>query len=1034
MIQNHVIMKKNYNSSFKKPWRFLFSFLILFLCFGFLSFADIPPYPMEIDGNPQEWCCSDITGSPTFTHVNDPFSTGVLDNQFTMGSKDYNETTANYWSMGQTKLKNDLANGAAVLLEGQYLCFAGDRARVSGAAQIGFWFFLNGTTPVEGDKKNNFQPEHAIGDILIVADFSQGGRYAQPYVYVWTGGAKGTGNLTLIPGASTIVAQNNETTFPVPTGWMYEDPSGIYPINAFFEGYIDLVHLAEQIEMILPDLPELDFCISSFLLECRSSKELNAALDDFIAGSFTVVPELTVEGAEICADEEIPELCAYSEDEGELIYQWYLDLEEDPIHTGQCYTPTVTATTTFWVTVTNELNCTSNAMPATLTIIPLPTYDDVEDVTHPACTFANQAAVNAAFADWVTDQYDNLNVQGGVDPQVTDNSLTVTIPGFCGGEVTVTWELDDECLNTSFTATFKILAPPAVNVTGPESETWSACDFANQAELTAAWQTWLDQFEVLEDGCGVTMPVLPSTGPVLCGTFTSTVEYSVADLCTSDSHTATFTLTAPPAVDVTGPDDEEWSACNFVNQAALNTAWQTWLNQFEVLEDGCGVIMPTLPSSEPVLCEPFTSTVVYAVADLCTSDSHTATFSLTAPPAVEVTGPDDEEWSACDFVDQAALTAAWENWLDQFEVLEDGCGVTMPTLPTVGPVLCEPFTSTVVYAVADLCTSDSHTATFALTVPDPIVAYCSAGSVDECMDETYIDGMFAAWKEGFYFTGGCLDAVDNSAALAALDWRAGWVKETGIVVTFTYQASDICSSDEVTCTFTVPPCIPDCETAYAMGSGATCFIPDFSQWGWTNLIGPGSYNWPLYASAAYCDISKAFLVGNVDVVYAGGYVNVTFNMAPGYSLDDQHVYVGYSMYPTGSDGSFTVAPGQYKNIGPFTGNVYVIVHGVVCGEFNTMPQAAIAPVQISLEPSDLKVYPNPFNTRVTFEFVSGKDANARLDIFNMPGQKVTTLLDRPVEKGVLNRIEYLPDVAPGVLFYRFTLDNEIFNGKLIYNK
>jgi hypothetical protein len=84
--------------------------------------------------------------------------------------------------------------------------------------------------------------------------------------------------------------------------------------------------------------------------------------------------------------------------------------------------------------------------------------------------------------------------------------------------------------------------------------------------------------------------------------------------------------------------------------------------------------------------------------------------------------------------------------------------------------------------------------------------------------------------------------------------------------------------------------------------------------------------------------------------------------------------------------------------------------------------------------SELKVYPNPFRGLVTFEFVSGHNANARLEIFNMLGQKVTTLLDQPVEQGVMNRFEYRPLVTSGMLFYRFSLDNEIFNGKMIYSE
>ena len=68
------------------------------------------------------------------------------------------------------------------------------------------------------------------------------------------------------------------------------------------------------------------------------------------------------------------------------------------------------------------------------------------------------------------------------------------------------------------------------------------------------------------------------------------------------------------------------------------------------------------------------------------------------------------------------------------------------------------------------------------------------------------------------------------------------------------------------------------------------------------------------------------------------------------------------------------------------------------------------------------------------EFVSGKTAEARLEIFNVTGQKIATLLERRVEKGVLNRIEYKPVMTPGVLIYRLSLDNEFSQGTLLYNK
>lgn len=120
------------------------------------------------------------------------------------------------------------------------------------------------------------------------------------------------------------------------------------------------------------------------------------------------------------------------------------------------------------------------------------------------------------------------------------------------------------------------------------------------------------------------------------------------------------------------------------------------------------------------------------------------------------------------------------------------------------------------------------------------------------------------------------------------------------------------------------------ETAYAKGNPAICFIPTFKNWGWTNPIMPGTYEWPLWAAAAQCDTSKGTLAGSVTVVYgADGYVTVTYNLFPGFKLQETHVYAGYDKFPKVGKRT-TVAPGAYTNSSPFNGSqVYVIAHAVV---------------------------------------------------------------------------------------------------------
>src|SRR5262249_19152524 len=155
--------------------------------------------------------------------------------------------------------------------------------------QIGFWFYLNGTAPhVRADGTQDFAPEHVVGDLLILADFTGGGRNAAVTVLQWvaTGGnvpnTNGTLNTTNIVG---IAAENNAGSAPVPSGWIFQ--SNTFATNEFYEGVVDLAGL---------NLPSL--CFSSFLLETRSSQSITASLDDFVSASFNVRPQKpTVTGA-----------------------------------------------------------------------------------------------------------------------------------------------------------------------------------------------------------------------------------------------------------------------------------------------------------------------------------------------------------------------------------------------------------------------------------------------------------------------------------------------------------------------------------------------------------------------------------------------------------------------------------------------------------------------------------------------------------------------------------------------------------------
>ena len=276
-------------------------------------------------------------------------------------------------------------------------------------------------------------------------------------------------------------------------------------------------------------------------------------------------------------------------------------------------------------------------------------------------------------------------------------------------------------------------------------------------------------------------------------------------------------------------------------------------------------------------------------------------------------------------------------------------------------------------------------------------------------------------------------------------------------------ATTVTVTDARGCTTTCPVTIAGecdvCETAYGYDVSGTnysflddCDPPGFwNNWGWSiaiparsSLLPDTVYKFPMYAGAPVCDPTlyyESHIVDTAMVTYDGTTITVDLpelKAGEGYTWEQSHIWVSEEgpsdMFPD------KIAPGQWPfvegDVIPFTGG-YIIVHAVYCG-----PKLPLVVVPKSFEiqnptfeESSLKVYPNPFSEKVTFEFVSGKDAYGVLEIFNITGQKVARILDRPVEAGVMNRIEYEPaNRVTGIYIYRLQLDNDIQVGRIIYKE
>jgi hypothetical protein len=214
------------------------------------------------------------------------------------GSKDNNDL--NQWQFitgNPTPDKDNITNAYAAAYtnpanDDLITYFGLDRKANNGSAQVGFWFFQNPvqlcTDPAHQNNctAGTFVDEtgapaaHAVGDVLIQSNFSQGGVISSISVFEWVGSGGSNGALNLlvsaadcIPGTSGdlscgTVNQDNQTA-----PWPYTPKfgtTGVFPQGSFYEGGVDITK-------VLPS----NACFSTFLAETRSSTPFDAVLKDF---------------------------------------------------------------------------------------------------------------------------------------------------------------------------------------------------------------------------------------------------------------------------------------------------------------------------------------------------------------------------------------------------------------------------------------------------------------------------------------------------------------------------------------------------------------------------------------------------------------------------------------------------------------------------------------------------------------------------------------------------------------------------------
>src|SRR5690606_27131472 len=162
-------------------------------------------------------------------------------------------------------------------------------------------------------------------------------------------------------------------------------------------------------------------------------------------------------------------------------------------------------------------------------------YNDPADTNLEACDFEDQNAVDTAFTNWVNAQSAAIAAAGGCDPQLTNDSASLTAPQLCdGGQVTVTWTITDTCDTiNNITADFTLPDPLPVTYNDPADTNLEACDFEDQNAVDTAFTNWVNAQSAAIAAAGGCDPQLTN----------DSASISIPQLCDGGSATVTWTIT-----------------------------------------------------------------------------------------------------------------------------------------------------------------------------------------------------------------------------------------------------------------------------------------------------------------------------------------------------------------------------------------------------------------------------------------------------------------------------------------------------------
>jgi large repetitive protein len=518
--------------------------------------------------------------------------------EFTGGSKFNNNPNTWQWKTGNPPPKDDMNNSlfffSSDSLGNIWFVGSGDRKSTNGNTYLDFELLQNPLYTNTDGTFTSLGPDggRTVGDLAMTITYTNGGSYAQLFVYQWGSTGQGTfGYVSVTPAAGTaFLATNKDSAIVVPYGAF---GSNLYAASAFTE-------VACNLNQVVPGVVS---CVNvkTVIVKTKASQSFNAELKDFITPvqvNIGSAPEVSVNNATICAGDSATLTATVLSGSGPFSYLWSTG------DTTSSITVFPDTTTQYTVVVTGENGCASSPATAIVTVNLLPAcVISGPDSICPSGTAQFSGADSLSTYAWT------ITGSGTIQGSSTGQIVVIQGTGACDSSFTLNLSVTGNggC-TTSCSRTIYLLdhlGPVINNVPGPVTV---LC--ASQVPAVGS-----DSVSTT-DNCGdsVTLLVSDQVSNQTCpNRFTVTRTWTATDLCGNVS-TASQTISVfdslPPQLQNV-PVDTGVCCADSVPPPALVTAY-----------DGCdGQVTVTLTETVSDSTGPnyFILTRVWTALDSCSN-------------------------------------------------------------------------------------------------------------------------------------------------------------------------------------------------------------------------------------------------------------------------------------------------------------------------------------------------------------------------------------------------------------------------------